>query len=584
MISKDERAFYERIEIPMALFDVSDGEPHAELVSDGLCNVGTKERETFIEQLNNDIYEQVHPDDKGWLKHDITNFIRKMSDLDTVYRNKIHNGEGYRMVHIIGKWQLMNDGTEMACLCYYDMMDPGVKLRRLFSSDVEGESDALFRDTLTGLHNFMYLRQFSDDRLHQLRSIDKQPVLIYINIKSLHDYNSQYGYSRGDALLQLYASAIREQFPDALVARALDDNFVVIDSFEDECSIVEKIEAINHKVEKSAYGKTFGIHVGICKVDSQTNATTAMDCARIAMKNIGDDLSTMCNFYSREQDNQYQKKRYILEHVKEAMEKGWIRPHYQCIRRTKTDKCTVFESLARWIDPVYGNISPGEFIPVLSHYHLIHELDFYMVDRVCRDFKETAAKGLPMLQVTVNFSAQDFDHADVVRVLNDILERYGVDKYFIIVEITEQDLAKGTEYFHTQIKKLREEGYRLWIDDFGSGYSSLSVFSQYEFDRIKFDMELIHHLDDNNQANRRILRSFVELCREMGIHTLAEGVETKEHFEFLKEIDCEMVQGYLFNKPSDIDAVVDNYKNKDVAYELTEEREKMNAEWIKGRS
>ncbi|MCR5273085.1 MAG: GGDEF domain-containing phosphodiesterase, partial [Lachnospiraceae bacterium] len=409
-------------------------------------------------------------------------------------------------------------------------------------------------------------------------------VLIYININSLHDYNSQYGYSRGDGLLQLYSAQIMEKFPDAMIARAVDDHFVIIDAYENKKTIVDKIESINREVQKTAYGKPLGIHVGVCLVDSDTNATTAMDYARIAMENIGDDLTTICNFYSEEQDFQYQKKRYILEHFSEAMEQGFIKPFYQAIIRTRTGKYTIYESLARWMDPIYGKISPDEFIPVLSRYHLLHKLDFYMVEQVCRDFEKVKSMGFTMLQVTLNFSAQDFDHADVVQVLNNILKNHGISKKFIIVEITEQDLAKGTANFRAQLKKLREEGYKLWIDDFGSGYSSLSVFSQYEFDRIKFDMELIHHLDDNNKANRRILRSFVELCREMSIHTLVEGVETEEHLKYLREIDCEMVQGYLFNKPCDVATVIDNYKNnKDLKFETAEEREKMNAEWFKSK-
>ncbi|MCR5666202.1 MAG: GGDEF domain-containing phosphodiesterase [Eubacterium sp.] len=585
MISKEERTFYEKLQIPLVLYDVSNGNMRAELIADGLCSVGTKDRETFLNQLNTDLYLQVHPDDKEWLKHDITNFIRKMNDLDVVYRNKIHNGEGYRMVHAIGKWQLMNDGSEMACLAYYDMMDPAGKLGKLFSGAVEGEAETLFRDNLTGLHNVTYLRQFSDERLQLLRSLEKQPFLIYININSLHDYNSRYGYSRGDDLLRLYAAQIREQFPDAMIARAVDDHFTIIDAFDDTDQIIDKIDTINRYGLKTAYGKPLGIHAGICKVHPDMTAAQALDCARIAMKNIGDDLSTIWNIYSREQDDEYQKKRYILEHFAEAMEQGWIKPFYQGILRTENLKYTIFESLARWIDPIYGTISPGEFIPVLSHYHLLHELDFYMVDRVCRDFKIAKEKGFPLLQVTVNFSAQDFDHADVVLELNKILKRHGINKDFIIVEITEQDLAKGTDHFKAQLKRIREEGYRLWIDDFGSGYSSLSVFSQYTFDRIKFDMELLHHLDDHNQANRRILRSFVELCREMNIHTLAEGVETKEQLEFLKEIDCQMVQGYLFHKPSDVDTLLRTYQeHASTEFETTLERRKMNEHWLQKRT
>ncbi|MCR5468807.1 MAG: diguanylate cyclase [Lachnospiraceae bacterium] len=296
MISKVERDFYEKLQIPLVLFDLSDGKLHAELISDGLCDVGTKDRETFIRQLNLDLYTQVHPDDKAWLKHDITTFVQRMSDLDVVYRNKINNGEGYRMVHMIGKWQPMDDGTEMVCFSYYDMIESEGKLEKLFSDNIDEENDKLYRDTLTGLHNVAYFRQFSDDHLQTLCSEEKQPVLIYINVNSLHDYNTQYGYSRGDALLQLYASQIKEQFPDALIARAVDDHFIIIDDFESEELIENKIKTINDKVQKTAYGIPLGIHVGVCKVDSKMKAANAVDCARMALDNIGDDLSTVCYF------------------------------------------------------------------------------------------------------------------------------------------------------------------------------------------------------------------------------------------------------------------------------------------------
>ena len=205
------------------------------------------------------------------------------------------------------------------------------------------------------------------------------------------------------------------------------------------------------------------------------------------------------------------------------MEKGWIKPFYQCILRTRTEKVTILEALARWIDPSHGMISPGEFIPVLSRYHLLHKLDLFMADQVCREFSVRAEAGLPLIPVTVNFSAQDFDYVNVAEKLNEILERHGVSRNSIIVEITEQDIATGTEHFRNQLKDIRESGYKLWIDDFGSGYSSLNVFSQYDIDRIKFDMELLRHLDDNNGANRRIMRALVSVCREMGVHTLVSA-------------------------------------------------------------
>lgn len=541
MLSQEERIIYERMQIPFVLFEVDDDKCRAVLISDGLCGVGNKEREVFLEQLNNNIYNQVHPDDVEWMKRDIESFFHKMNNFDVVFRNRINNLGGYRMVHAIGKWQVVEDGTEMASIAYYDMLDPEGKLGRLFSYGEHDESELLYKDVVTGLPNLAYLRQFSNERLQIIRSCDKQPVVIYIDVKALHEYNSKYGYAQGDELMRLYAGLFKVIFPNAMVTRAADDNFVIIDEYISDEIIIDKIEVICQRAKAMAYGKTHGIHVGIYKVGSDVDSVKAVDFARQAMKEIGDDLSTVWRFYSDDQNEKYWKERYILENLEVAMENEWIRPFYQAIVRTSSSKYTIFESLARWIDPVCGVIPPDEFIPVYAHYHLIHKLDLYMVEQVCKDFEKRKAAGFPILPVTVNFSAQDFDYIDVAEALNMILEKYNIEHSNIIFEVTEQDLALGTEYFKKQLNLIRANGFKLWIDDFGSGYSSLNVFSQFDVDRIKFDMDLLRHWNDNNGANKRILKAFVGVCRELGVNTLSEGVETVEQYNFLKEIGCDMV-------------------------------------------
>ena len=119
------------------------------------------------------------------------------------------------------------------------------------------------------------------------------------------------------------------------------------------------------------------------------------------------------------------------------------------------------------------------------------------------------------------------------------------------------DVAKGAEGFRFQLERIRENGHRLWIDDFGSGYSSLNVLNQYHVDRIKVDMDIIRHMDDNNGANRKILKALVGVCYELSMHTLSEGVETKEQQEFLSEIGCGMLQGFYFYKPMPLEALLE---------------------------
>ena len=422
------------------------------------------------------------------------------------------------------------------------------------------QKDQYYTDAVTGIPNLNFLRQFADDRINMLRASQAEPAVFYFDIRSMVSYNTEYGYSRGDELLRLTARTIRDAFPDTLTARGEGDHFIAIAGYE--AGVEETIGQINETVKKEAYGRSTGIQCAIVRMVPGMKAAEGVQHARTTLKRIGSNLNVVCRLYSPEDDDDFQTGRYIIQHFEEAMQNGWIRVFYQPILETRTKKAAVLEALARWMDPENGMISPGRFIPVLSQYHLLHKLDLYMVDRICSEYAARVEGGLSEAAVSVNISAQDFDYINVAESLNRILEKHGVPRDRIIVEITEQDLAQATDSFREQLLRIHESGYRLWLDDFGSGYSSLNVFGQYNIDRIKFDMELVRRLDDNGGANRIIMESVTDMCRRMGIHTLAEGIETKEQYNFLLGIGCEMVQGFLFFRPEPVEKVTESIRNR----------------------
>ena len=184
-----------------------------------------------------------------------------------------------------------------------------------------------------------------------------------------------------------------------------------------------------------------------------------------------------------------------------------------------------------------------------------------MVEQICREIPLREKVGLPIIPVSVNFSAQDFDHADIVGSLNEIFVRYPVGKRNIIIEITEQDIAKATDVFKQQLRDLRSSGFMVWIDDFGSGYSSLNIFSQYKVDLTKFDIDFLRNLDENEGANRHIMKAMVEVTKKLGIRSLAEGVESEEQMEFLKSIGCDFAQGYYYFRPESLGSIAFKIQN-----------------------
>ena len=564
-----------------------DGKVVPLLLSDGFCEQVGLPREQAMEWFRDGQYERLHPDDVGRIAQVSDDFANHRGEYDVVFRSR--HPDGYHFIHTIGKWQIMPDGTELALLTYADVSQSVDAIVALNEKYKLFQQDRFYTDQLTGIPNLNYLHEFAGERVHRMRTEGKTPALIYTDVNSMRSYNNQYGFLRGDELLRLIAEALKKTFPEALVSRSVDDHFIVITPFEGEEATVARLDAANEEIRRRAFGNIIGIRAGICVYERDMQTPAAIDLAKHALKSLDSDMDVSCRFFSHEEDDLYWKQRYIVENFDKALRSGWFRVYYQGINRVATGKDTAFEALARWVDPIRGIISPAEFIPTLEKYHLLYKLDLFIFEQVCREVADRHAAGLPLMPVSVNFAGQDFDHVDIVSELNRLVEQYQVDrcgigKHFFIVEITEQDMAQGTDSFHQQLRALRRSGFKLWLDDFGSGYSSLNVFSRFDVDLVKFDMELLRNLNDHNGANREILRAMTGVARKLGVHTLAEGLETEDQRQFLKEIGCELTQGYLFHRPEPLDAILYRLSCGQPLrpFETDAEREELIHKWFDG--
>ena len=221
------------------------------------------------------------------------------------------------------------------------------------------------------------------------------------------------------------------------------------------------------------------------------------------------------------------------------------------------------EALVRWIDPEQGFLNPGEFIGALEESKQIHKLDSHVIELVCREMREQLDQGLPVVPVSFNLSRLDFTGCDIFEVVEGILERYKIERDYIRVEITESIMASDS-YIQHEIERFRLVGYEVWMDDFGSGYSSLNTLKDYKFDELKIDMAFLSNFND---VSRTIISSMVRMAKSLGLKTLAEGVETKEQMEFLKSIGCEKVQGYYYGKPQPLKATMEHMETSGIVIE-----------------
>ena len=262
-------------------------------------------------------------------------------------------------------------------------------------------------------------------------------------------------------------------------------------------------------------------------------------------------------------------KRYISEHFDNALAQGHIQAYYQPVIRSISGQLCSFEALARWVDPERGLLLPRDFIPVLEQEKRIHLLDVSIIRQVCARLRRTVIAGETPIPVSINLSRLDFSLCDIFSLVDENVRACQIPHDFLYIEITESVLAEQEGHMRSVVDRFHEAGYQVWMDDFGSGYSSLNMLKDYSFDELKLDMRF---LSSFNQRSRRILTSVIHMAKEIDIHTLAEGVETEEQFQYLRNIGCEKVQGYYFGAPKPYDEALADLRERGIDIELPRHR------------
>ena len=260
-------------------------------------------------------------------------------------------------------------------------------------------------------------------------------------------------------------------------------------------------------------------------------------------------------------------KQYILDNFDQALQERWVTVYYQPIVRAVNGRVCDEEALARWIDPIQGFLSPADFIPILEESKLIYKLDLYILDRVLEKMKFMVKNGYYMVSQSINLSRSDFDMCDMVEEVVKRVDKAGIPRNKINIEITESILVNDFKFMLSQIEHFKSLGFSVWMDDFGSGYSSLNTLNRIPFDLIKFDMAFLRNLD-KGESGKIILAELMRMAASLGKDTVCEGVETKEQVEFLQEVGCSKLQGYYYTKPISVEEIIERYKSgKQIGFE-----------------
>ncbi len=413
-------------------------------------------------------------------------------------------------------------------------------------------------DDLTGVENYRYFVQRVRSILEESETVLSEKIYLFMNIVNFKTYNDQYGFEEGNKYLCEMADKLTEVFAGDPVARQEDDHFII---FTDAETFEKKLLLVKDWIDESKQNIYLDIKFGGFRPASRDeDPRKSLDCARYAAGTIKNRYDKLFLEYDAKMDIGYHKRQYVINNIDKAIENGYIKAYYQPVIWSKNGELCGCEALARWIDPVYGFLSPGDFIPILEECRQINKLDRAIFEIVCKDLRAAMDAGRPCVPVSLNFSRLDFELMDAVGVLEELVEQYQIPKEMLHVEVTESALTENANLLQNAVHRLHECGYAIWLDDFGSGYSSLNVLKDYNFDLLKIDMKFLTNFEEKPKT-KDILLSIVSLADAIGMKTLTEGVETTLQADYLKEIGCGRLQGYLYGKPLPLETLREEIQN-----------------------
>lgn len=406
------------------------------------------------------------------------------------------------------------------------------------------------KDVLTGGYNRRGFIRITERLLNEVPDRTKYAVLFF-NVKNFKAVNELFGVESGDVVLQnIFRTLTHSKLSPVITARVESDHFVCL--VENKNLDFEELTSVcDNKFVKDGKCMNLIIRCGIFYVEEKPMKISGMiDRAKLAKRYITDEYVQPYMVYDHSMQVAYIDKAKLAGELQEGIAKEQFRVYYQPVIDTKTGKIASAEALIRWIHPDKGFISPALFIPALEENGHISELDFYVLKKVWQFINDRCENNKFVVPISVNLSWMDFyDEIMMEKILKE-MDRFRENgrEHMARFEITETSYAAIRENRSGILESLRIKNAKILLDDFGSGFSSFGMLQDYDFDILKIDMSFIRKIGENPKT-KSIVHSIIGMAHEIGIKTVAEGVETEEQVSFLRQSGCDYIQGYYYSKP-----------------------------------
>lgn len=440
------------------------------------------------------------------------------------------------------------DGREGYTITLYEKLNQEGKKESKHALDAKSVGEEKYRDSVTNGYN----RNGFIDTVRKLRENHtdlSNYSVIFVNIKGFKAMNDVMGHDAGDNLLRvLFMSYHTSGLRPKVASRMQSDHFVFLVKKEN-LDLEVLSELLTYKWKYHNQEVLVHCQCGIYHIDDgEIEIYEMIDRAKIAMERNNNSGVTPYTIFDKTMRNDYFARAEVLLSYEEAIRNNEFQVYYQPIVDARTGKIASAEALVRWVSPKKGVISPGTFLPVLEENGYITKLDIHILNSVDRFLHNRVDRKLPIVPISINLSRMDLFDITLTEVILDKIKNNTLPPDMIRYEITEMSIASIEDSGVNFLNQLRENGRKLLVDDFGSGYSSFNMLNKVDFDILKIDMDIIRQIEYNAKA-RGIISILIGFCNEIGIQIVAEGVETEVELEFLRSKGCDYIQGYYFSKP-----------------------------------
>ena len=381
--------------------------------------------------------------------------------------------------------------------------------------------------------------------------------LVAIDIEHFKLFNEWYGQVAGDKLLReigAHLNKMRQEFGGIAGYMGGDDFVIVLPNDE---KVLE-----NLKCRITGFVRAYGGHTGFLPAfgfyvidDISLSASQMYDRAILAQETVKGNYAVRCAYYSSDMKTRLENNHVLLAEVQAGLERDEFIYYLQPKCNLNTGKIVGLESLVRWKHPEKGIVAPGYFIPVMESNGLITELDMKVWEQVCQTLQDWIKSGHKVIPISVNVSSVDIYAIDVVEHFKNLVRKYGLPPEYVELEITESAYVEEYKVITGVAEALRNAGFTVLMDDFGSGYSSLNMLKDVNVDVLKIDMKFLKMDENTMDKGMGILEAVTRMANIMGLRMIAEGVETEDQINYLLNMGCIYGQGYFFYKPLPVEEI-----------------------------